>query len=229
MPQLQVKIFAGQDLIPLSLQKSFPNFIFAQAVKPTDILSSIDEKIHVVGLLDRRKEAEFTISAGEIIDGLRCGLKIYGAAEIGALRARECCEMGMIGVGKIFEQLEKSFLINEDWLYEGNQPEAPSYYDFYFYLQQNTEINDPQKKELLFLYESLPYPKRNLPHLRSIWKGAFDFKKIPSQKELDAKLLLEKIQFDIEATQKLNQDLWAKQRDQFTNSQCHLKWKRVNE
>lgn len=114
----EIRIFSSLDIIPNSLRESYPLFSFYAAIRPYDIISAIDDEVSIIAILDKNREDPFTISAGEIIDGLRCGIKIYGASEVGALRAKECKEFGMIGVGSIYQMIESNFAIQEHWIYQ---------------------------------------------------------------------------------------------------------------
>ena len=106
---LKIKIFSSESLIPLSTRENYPHFNFHEPVKSGDVITSIDDHTHIIAILDTNTTSGPAISSGEIIDALRCRIKIYGASEIGAIRAKECGEMGMLGVGKIFDYLNRSF------------------------------------------------------------------------------------------------------------------------
>lgn len=162
--ELKIRIFSGDQLIPLSLQQKYPDFQFMAPIKPGDIISAIDDKVNILAFLDRNKEnPHLALSMGEITDGLRCGLKIYGAAELGAIRAKECLEMGMIGVGEIFEHLQESFSFHEDWYYEAHG--GFSYIDLFFALKKIPSLPSEIKKGILASYEAIHYKERTFEKL----------------------------------------------------------------
>ena len=56
----------------------------------------------VIGLVDGVFEDRPTVWHKEILWALAAGVRVYGAASLGALRAAECAAFGMEGVGAIF-------------------------------------------------------------------------------------------------------------------------------
>ena len=231
---LKIKIFSSESLIPLSTRENYPHFNFHEAVKSGDVITSIDDHTHIIAILDTNTTSGPAISSGEIIDALRCGIKIYGASEIGAIRAKECGEMGMLGVGKIFDYLNRSFSFNQDWPYEDVPGSGFSYMDILFSLEKINNLEDHTKNEFLKKYELIHYSQRNLKTLENLFEDQhnldhFFINGFPSQKKDDAALLLRTIQKDIGLIQKLNEELWEKQKQQFNESKCDLKWRSLHE
>jgi hypothetical protein len=68
-----------------------------------DIVQAVRDGASVIGLIDGVYENVAAIWHKEILYGLYRGVRIYGAASLGALRAAECASFGMIGLGAIFE------------------------------------------------------------------------------------------------------------------------------
>lgn len=69
-----------------------------------DILRATQDGATVIGLVDGHFEQVAPVWHKEILFALSEGVRIYGAASMGALRAAECAAFGMIGVGRIFRQ-----------------------------------------------------------------------------------------------------------------------------
>ncbi|MGF6176376.1 TfuA-like protein [Ensifer sp. 4252] len=69
-----------------------------------DILRATQDGATVIGLVDGHFEQVAPVWHKEILFALSEGVRIYGAASMGALRAAECAAFGMIGVGKIYQQ-----------------------------------------------------------------------------------------------------------------------------
>ena len=58
----------------------------------------------VIGLADGVFEDRPTVWHKEILWALERGVRVIGAASLGALRAAECAPFGMVGIGRIFER-----------------------------------------------------------------------------------------------------------------------------
>jgi hypothetical protein len=64
----------------------------------------------VIGLVDGAFEDRPTVWHKEILWALDHGIRVLGAASLGALRAAECAAFGMEGVGRIFERCRSGAL-----------------------------------------------------------------------------------------------------------------------
>ena len=69
-----------------------------------DIFQAVQNGASAIGLIDGTFENGMSVWHKEIIHALDRGIKVAGAASMGALRAVECERYGMVGIGKIFEQ-----------------------------------------------------------------------------------------------------------------------------
>ena len=56
------------------------------------------------------------VSPTDVMDALRCGLRVYGASSMGALRAVELAPYGMIGHGSIYEHVLHTPYFRDDYL-----------------------------------------------------------------------------------------------------------------
>lgn len=68
-----------------------------------DIYKAVEEGADVIGLVDGYFEATAAVWHKEILHALSRGVRMFGAASIGALRAAECAAFGMTGIGAIYE------------------------------------------------------------------------------------------------------------------------------
>ena len=69
-----------------------------------DIFRAAKNGASAIGLIDGTFESGMSVWHKEIIYALDQGIKVAGAASMGALRAIECERYGMVGIGSIFEQ-----------------------------------------------------------------------------------------------------------------------------
>jgi len=68
-----------------------------------DLPKAIEESIGVVGIVDAIFITQYTASPSQILQCLRAGIVMFGAASAGALRAVETDQFGMRGVGQIYQ------------------------------------------------------------------------------------------------------------------------------
>jgi len=68
-----------------------------------DVFRAVEEGADVIGLIDGYFEATAAVWHKEVLHALSAGVRVFGAASIGALRAAECAAFGMTGVGAIYE------------------------------------------------------------------------------------------------------------------------------
>ena len=69
-----------------------------------DILRACRSDVSRIGLVDGVFETSPSVWHKEILFALSRGIRLFGAASMGALRAAECHHFGMEGLGRIFEQ-----------------------------------------------------------------------------------------------------------------------------
>lgn len=96
-------IFAGPSLNGVDKLR-FKACDFAPPAIAGDILRAVAAGRRVIGLIDGAFEAGPAVWHKEIHAALYSGCVVYGASSIGALRAAEMNAIGMIGVGRIFEE-----------------------------------------------------------------------------------------------------------------------------
>jgi hypothetical protein len=78
----------------------------------------------VIGVVDGYFEVVPTVWHKEILWAMALGIRVYGAASIGAIRAAELADFGMIGVGKIYEDFRSGVLQDDDEVALPHGPEG---------------------------------------------------------------------------------------------------------
>lgn len=68
-----------------------------------DVLAAVRAGVTAIGLVDGNFEHVAPVWHKEILHALDCGVAVFGAASMGALRAAECDSFGMVGIGRIYE------------------------------------------------------------------------------------------------------------------------------
>jgi len=77
-------------------------------------LGRLPQHVRFVGIVDGEFFQSLSVSPKEVLALLRRGVTVCGASSMGALRAAETCNLGMIGVGKIFTMFRDGILDADD-------------------------------------------------------------------------------------------------------------------
>jgi hypothetical protein len=106
-------IFLGPSL-PVSEASYLLPATYLPPVQQGDILRLLPRKPRIIGIVDGYFETVPAVWHKEILFALEMGVRVFGAASIGALRAAELCRFGMIGVGRIFEWYRDGVITGDD-------------------------------------------------------------------------------------------------------------------
>jgi len=211
-----VIIFLASSLTIDEAKKILPNARYLPPIQCGDILTVLRLKPRVIAIIDGLFESTAAVWHKEILFALEKGVQVYGAASMGALRAAELTQFGMIGVGKIFEAYNNRELIDDDEVAILHGPETSNYCALTtamvniratLSLARNNTILDQQgEAQLLEQAKKLPYQQRNFTNiinslLKKI-KNSHQIQKFQqwlesgnyvNQKQLDAIALLKRI------------------------------------
>jgi hypothetical protein len=77
-------------------------------------LPQLPSSVKMVGIIDGVFLSEAAVGHREIIDLLKRGVTVVGGGSMGALRAAELHDLGMIGVGQIFEMYRDGIIEGDD-------------------------------------------------------------------------------------------------------------------
>jgi hypothetical protein len=92
-----------------------------------DIARAVVEGATVIGLIDGLYEDRAAPWHKEILYALQSGVQVFGAASMGALRASECADFGMVGVGAVFERYRSGELTDDAAVAQLHAPEELAY------------------------------------------------------------------------------------------------------
>jgi hypothetical protein len=112
-PDGKTVIFLGPSLEPNEALEHLRARYLAP-IRRGDLPAVIADGAKSVGIVDGEFGQSLAVSVMEVCAALRQGVRIWGAASMGALRAAECHSMGMIGVGWIFQKYVEGFLRADD-------------------------------------------------------------------------------------------------------------------
>jgi len=173
-----IKVYSGLSLDKESTLRVLPNARFARPIARGDLAKDIKDRVGVVIIIDGTFHQNLAVAPEEIMNAMRSGIKVYGASSMGAMRACELRECGMIGHGRIFEHIVASPTFRDDFLAQTfhedrGKLKASSYpyIDFYMnlsHMERQKIISKQYSKRLLELYAAIYYPDRCWPALREL-------------------------------------------------------------
>lgn len=79
-----------------------------------DVLIALKSRPKVIGIIDGVFHQKPAVSHKEILKAIGIGVKMVGGSSMGALRASELDEMGMIGVGKVYTAYKTGEIESDD-------------------------------------------------------------------------------------------------------------------
>ncbi len=96
-------VFLGPSL-PLAEARRLLDAVYLPPARQGDVCRALrDHAPAAIALIDGYFEQVPAVWHKELLWALAQGVRVYGAASMGALRAAELCQFGMVGVGQIFE------------------------------------------------------------------------------------------------------------------------------
>jgi len=88
---------------------------FLPPARQSDLVSAVQTfRPDVIGLVDGEFSQSLSVWHKEILFAIERGVRVYGAASMGALRACEADRFGMIGVGRIYSMYRDGALEDDD-------------------------------------------------------------------------------------------------------------------
>lgn len=111
---IQVHVFLGPTLHESTAQKYLPHACYHPPIQCGDIIRLLRlNPTHIV-IIDGLYEQVPAVWHKEILLALDKGIAVYGAASMGALRAAEMHQYGMVGIGTIFHAFASNQLNDDD-------------------------------------------------------------------------------------------------------------------
>lgn len=165
-------------------------------VRQGDVYRAVKDKPSAIGIIDGFFEGVPSVWHKEILWAMEQGIPVYGSASMGALRAAELADFGMIGVGRIFRDYLSGVLQDDDEVAVlhspaelGFQPLSEPMVSVRATIENAEEtgvITPEQAAEILHIAKALPYKER-------IWSricaalGSPDFTDWLAEGKIDAK------------------------------------------
>jgi hypothetical protein len=99
-------VFVGPSLATVA-----PTAMLGVSFRPPAIQGDVHRAAkagaQIIGLIDGRFESVASVWHKEILWAMSRGIKVYGSSSIGALRAAELADFGMIGVGAVYKYFRR--------------------------------------------------------------------------------------------------------------------------
>lgn len=199
-------LFAGPSIAGLALP---PNIALRPPAVCGDLAALKSDAPVAVGLVDGHFGLAPTVWHKEILELLACGVRVLGAASIGALRAAELADEGMEGVGAIYEAYRSGAIERDDAVM---LLQAPAEYD---YVPLSLALVDaectlsivacsrPERRMMQRIVRTMCYQTRSWPRCLAAYRtrtgrnfpiALDDLERMPSLKQRDTALLITRLQ-----------------------------------
>lgn len=107
--------FIGPSLRQSEARALYPDLIVLPPAAMGDVLGAVNRyRPHAIALIDGTFLTNMSVYHKELLYAMEQGAWVLGGSSMGALRAAECDEYGMIGVGGIYERFASGELEDDD-------------------------------------------------------------------------------------------------------------------
>ncbi|MES2274317.1 MAG: TfuA-like protein [Chlamydiota bacterium] len=172
----EILVFLGPSLA-LGDAQSTLKATYVPPAKQGDILSAANWKdLKVIALIDGFFLQKLSVWHKEILYALDRGIFVLGSSSMGALRAAETADFGMIGVGKIYELYKNGSIIDDDEVVLAHGPAEEGYFPlsiplinlrFTLDLAAREKAFSPEICSVFFkIAQSLYYPERTFEQIK---------------------------------------------------------------
>lgn len=110
---MKTVIFLGPTL-PVSVARQVLDATFLPPVEQGDVLRALKHRPDAIGIIDGYFQRVPAVWHKEILTAIAEGVHVAGAASMGALRAAELADFGMVGIGGIFAKFHSGEYTDDD-------------------------------------------------------------------------------------------------------------------
>lgn len=170
-----------------------------------DIAALLDDPPPAVGIVDGRFETAPTVWHKEILDLMALGVPVLGGASLGAIRAAELHDYGMIGVGTIFAAYRSGMIERDDAVMLSHGPAELGYPHLTVALADaeaallHVDLAPGERRQLQRIVRTMTFANRTWPRCLDLYRertkrqasvDAATLACAPSLKQADARLLV---------------------------------------
>ena len=168
MDPKRIIVFTGPSL-PEQEAKKILNADYRPPVGRGDISKALNDNPEIIGIIDGVFHQQPAVSHREILKALQSGITMVGGASMGALRASELDDFGMIGVGKVYKSYKTGEIESDDDVAVVFNPEtmellSEALVTMSFNFNKAWErglISEKEFRSLIKQAKNIYYPKRN--------------------------------------------------------------------
>lgn len=172
-----IVIFLGPTLSKEEAQAHL-QAVYLPPVKQGDLISLVSQfRPKIVGIIDGLFHENLSVWHKEILYALQQGTHVFGASSMGALRAAETSQFGMIGIGEIFTQYQNGSLNDDDEVALVHGPEEAGFLPLSLPMiniratlqeMHNKQLLSKEMHDLLVsISKGLYFPERTLAQITS--------------------------------------------------------------
>ena len=88
--------------------------IYKRPIKRGDLGHDIKENPDIIGIIDGVFHQNSSVGHKEILNVINKGITVVGASSMGALRASELDDLGMVGIGYVYRQYRSGAITSDD-------------------------------------------------------------------------------------------------------------------
>lgn len=109
-----IHVFAGPTISARDVQAYLPGALVSGPAAFGDVYCAARQKPTAIAIIDGYFERVPATWHKEILWAMSEGVHVFGASSMGALRAAELCDFGMVGIGAVFEAFRDGELEDDD-------------------------------------------------------------------------------------------------------------------
>jgi len=170
---MNVTVFLGPSMPAAEARELLPEAVFRPPAQQGDLLASVNQDgANVIGLIDGTFHQNLSVWHNEVCYLLSCGVVVFGASSMGALRAAETDRFGMVGVGQIYRWYKDAFVTGDDEVALMHGDEASGYRSLSLPLVNirasvgsavsRNQLSDATAAQLIEIVRAIYYPDRQL-------------------------------------------------------------------
>src|SRR5262245_14942991 len=166
---MSIVIFTGPTISAEDARREL-DATYLPPVSQGDVYRAAVRKPLAIGIIDGYFDRVPAVWHKEILWAMSNGVHVFGAASMGALRAAELAEFGMVGIGTIFENFRDGLLEDDDEVAVVHAPQELGFLvcsDAMVNIRQTMQracvervISDATRKALVGIAKDLFYPER---------------------------------------------------------------------
>lgn len=124
---MSVVVFSGPTLSAHDVRAILPNALVLGPAECGDVARAVRTRPRAIALIDGYFDHRLSVWHKEVLHALAQGVRVYGAASMGALRAAELDVYGMVGVGTVYDAYRSGQVEDDDEVAVAHEEESRGY------------------------------------------------------------------------------------------------------